>query len=77
VPAEQVCGIPNKTSGRLNKAICCPHACFATYAGGSGIQFINNHCEGAFVFLQFDGDYPTTSETKWCGPVTVVGNTVC
>ncbi len=76
VPAENICGIPNKTSGRLNQAICCPHSCFATYAGGSGIQFINNHCEGAFVFLQFDGDYPKTSETKWCGPVSVVGNTV-
>ena len=76
VPAENICGIPNKTSGRLNEASCCPHACFATYAGGSGIQFINNHCDGAFVFLQFDGDFPKTAETKWCGPVSVAGNTV-
>ena len=47
---------------RLNKAICCPHACFATYAGGSGIQFVNNHCEGSFVFLQVRPPNPHFSD---------------
>ena len=22
------------------------HCCFASYGGGSGVQFLNNHCEG-------------------------------
>jgi hypothetical protein len=75
VPPQHVCAM-NRTTHKMNQATCCPHSCFATYAGGSGVQFLNNTCEGAFVFLQFNGDFPVTSNTKWCGPVAVAGNTV-
>ena len=54
---------------------CYSHSCFATYAGGAGIQWINNHCEGAQNFLSFYGDFPDPSKTKWCGPLTIAGNT--
>jgi hypothetical protein len=54
---------------------CYSHPCFATYAGGSGVQWINNHCHGAFNVLSFNGGYPDPSKTKWCGVLTVAGNT--
>ena len=54
---------------------CCSHPCFATYAGGSGVQWVNNHCEGAFNILSFNGDYPDPKKTWWCGPQAVAGNT--
>ena len=65
-----------------NNGKCFIHACFATYAGGSGVQFLNNRCEGAGLFLQLNGGYPAiekpnaTDGTKWCGPLAVAGNTV-
>ena len=61
---------------------CYSHACFGTYSGGQGVQFLNNTCEGAGLFLQFSGAFPAdenknaTAETKWCGPIAVAGNTV-
>lgn len=54
---------------------CYRHPCWATYAGGSGVQWVNNHCEGAWDVLSFNGDFPDPSHTKWCGVLTVVGNT--
>jgi len=54
---------------------CYRHPCWATYAGGSGVQWVNNHCEGAFNVLAFNGDYPNPKQTKWCGVLAVVGNT--
>lgn len=75
VAPQSVCAW-NATTHKMHKATCCPHSCFATYAGGSGVQFLNNKCEGAFVFLQFNGDFPVTARTKWCGPVAVAGNSV-
>lgn len=47
-----------------------------------GVQFINNTCEGAGLFLQINGGCPAmgsknaTAGTKFCGPIAVVGNTV-
>lgn len=55
--------------------VCFSHACYATYASGSGVQFLNNHCEGSNLFLQFNGDYPDTAGTRWCGTLAVAGNT--
>ena len=54
---------------------CYGHPCFATYAGGAGIQWINNHCEGADALVKFLGDYPNPNNTLWCGPLSVEGNT--
>lgn len=54
---------------------CYGHPCFATYAGGAGIQWINNHCEGALTIVTFLGDYPDPNNTFWCGPLAVEGNT--
>ncbi len=54
---------------------CYAHTCFATYAGGSGVQFVHNHCEGARNVLAFNGAYPDPSRTRWCGVLTVAGNT--
>jgi len=73
---------PPEARNAHKNGICFEHACFATYAGGKGIQWINNRCEGAGLFLQFNGGYPAdesanaTSDTLWCGPLAVVGNTV-
>jgi len=71
VPMSQTCGHPYGSHGS-----CCQHSCYAAYAGGSGVQILNNSCEGSFLFLQLSGDYPVTKRTKWCGAVAVAGNTV-
>ena len=57
------------------KGGCYSHPCFATYAGGSEVQWVNDHCGGAFNIRSFNGDYPNPKETKWCGVRAVVGNT--
>ena len=54
---------------------CYSHTCFATYAGGLGIAFLGNHCEGARALVAFNGDFPDPSKTKWCGVLAVAGNT--
>ena len=53
------------------------HCCFATYGGGSGVQFLHNHCEGAQGVVRFLAAYPWSvkNETIYCGPVAVAGNT--
>merc|ERR1712216_968363 len=53
------------------------HCCFATYGGGSGVQFLNNHCEGAQGVVRFLASYPFTvkNETRYCGAVAVEVNT--
>ena len=53
------------------------HCCFATYGGGSGVQFLNNHCEGAHGVVRFLAAYPWSvkNETLYCGPVAVAANT--
>lgn len=55
------------------KGECYSHACYATYAGGRGIQWINNSCHGAFNILAFNKDFGSSS-TKWCGVFAVAGN---
>ena len=75
VPQENVCAY-NKTTGKMHSATCCPHPCFATYAGGAGVQFINNTCEGAYLFLLLTGDFTHENITTWCGSVVVANNTV-
>ena len=53
------------------------HCCFATYGGGSGVQFLGNHCEGAQGVVRFLSAYPFTAknDTIYCVPVAVRGNT--
>jgi hypothetical protein len=37
-------------------------------------QWVNNHCEGAVQPIHFNPGYPS-DPTKWCGALSVVGNT--
>ena len=73
---------PAQRNAHKNSYSCYSHACFGTYAGGQGVQFLNNTCEGAGLFLQLNGGFPAvengnaTADTKWCGPIAVAGNTV-
>eukprot|EP01047_Picozoa_sp_COSAG01_P065956 COSAG01_NODE_9010_length_2583_cov_3.615539_1_plen_584_part_00 len=73
---------PAQRNAHHNAFGCYSHACFGTYAGGRGVQFLNNSCEGAGLFLQLNGGFPAdegpnaTVDTKWCGPIAVAGNTV-
>jgi hypothetical protein len=53
---------------------CYSKPCYATYASGAGIQWVNNHCEGAVQPIHFNPGYPS-NPTKWCGVLSVVGNT--
>ena len=53
------------------------HNCFAQYGGGSGVMWLNNHCEGAEGVVRFLGAFPWNelNYTIYCGPVAVAGNT--
>ena len=53
------------------------HCCYATYGGGSGVYFLNNHCEGAEGVVRFLAAFPWTvkNDTLYCGAVTVARNT--
>ena len=77
------CGdVPLPSRNTHNNGKCFIHACYATYAGGRGVQWLNNRCEGAGLFLQFNGGFPAaeqpnaTAGTEWCGALAVAGNTV-
>ena len=73
---------PAQRNAHHNAFGCYSHACFGVYSGGKGLQFVNNTCEGAGLFLQLDGAFPAvespnaTNETTWCGPIVVAGNSV-
>ena len=66
--------VPRGNQKDQTNGSCFSHACYATYASGAGVQFLNNRCEGANLFLQFNGRYPNTAGTQWCGPLAVAGN---
>ena len=53
------------------------HCCYATYGGGSGVEFLHNHCEGAQGVVRFLAAYPWSVKnyTLYCGPVVVAANT--
>eukprot|EP00322_Chrysochromulina_rotalis_P010657 CAMPEP_0115840310 /NCGR_PEP_ID=MMETSP0287-20121206/6703_1 /TAXON_ID=412157 /ORGANISM="Chrysochromulina rotalis, Strain UIO044" /LENGTH=460 /DNA_ID=CAMNT_0003293913 /DNA_START=42 /DNA_END=1424 /DNA_ORIENTATION=+ len=52
---------------------CYTHACYATYSGGKGIQWLNNRCEGAYDVVRFLQDFDSSS-SKWCGNLTEAGS---
>ena len=54
---------------------CYGHACYATYAGGRGIQWVNNRCEGALQTFYLFIDFSNPAGTVWCGRLSVAGNT--
>lgn len=52
---------------------CYSKPCYATYAGGAGVQWVNNRCEGSVRPINFNPGYPS-NPSKWCGVLAVAGN---
>ena len=51
---------------------CYGHRCFATYAGGEGVAFLHNHCEGAGDVIAFNGNRPNMQDHKHLLHVNVI-----
>jgi hypothetical protein len=53
---EAACDCSDETTANgTNIKGCWGHYCFATYAAGEGVAFLNNHCEGARGVIAFNG----------------------
>ena len=72
---EASCNCADWTVNGTKDPGCWGHFCYATYAAGEGVAFVNNRCEGARGVIAFNGGYPNPKQSQWCGRITVVGNT--